>query len=139
MGHMQRYTYSATGALRWKRDVTEYADWARSLRAPLLDDRFQELQVPTRQHSGTYAHNISGHCACTQHTLLSRAVDEAMITWSQALGNVLVVAPAALLGLVEGSLRISHSAALKFIRLREDFKSARLPGGVSLAQAFADE
>lgn len=45
MGHMQRYTYSATGALRWKRDVTEYADWARALRAPLLDDRFQELQV----------------------------------------------------------------------------------------------
>jgi hypothetical protein len=55
------------------------------------------------------------------------------------LGNVLVVAPTALLGLVEGSLRISHSAALKFIRLREDFKSARLPGGVSLAQAFAEE
>ena len=64
---------------------------------------------------------------------------EAVLTWLQALGNVLVVAPAALLGLVEGSLRISHSAALKFIRLREDFKSARLPGGVSLAQAFADE
>jgi Exocyst complex component Sec10 len=51
VGHMQRYTYSATGALRWKRDVTEYADWARSLRAPLLDDRFQELQVPGRQHA----------------------------------------------------------------------------------------
>lgn len=100
MGHMQRYVYSATGALRWKRDVTEYADWARALRAPLLDDRFQELQ---------------------------------------ALGNVLVVAPTALLGLVDGSLRISHSAALKFIRLREDFKSARLPGGISLAQTFAED
>ncbi len=44
-GHMQRFVYSATGALRWKRDVTEYADWVRALRAPLLDDRFQELQV----------------------------------------------------------------------------------------------
>lgn len=57
----------------------------------------------------------------------------------QALGNVLVVAPTALLGLVDGSLRISHSAALKFIRLREDFKSARLSGGISLAQAFAED
>ncbi len=48
MGHMQRFTYSATGALRWKRDITEYADWARALRAPLLDDRFQELQVRSK-------------------------------------------------------------------------------------------
>lgn len=44
--HMQRFTYSATGALRWKRDLAEYAEWARALRAPLLSDRFQELQVP---------------------------------------------------------------------------------------------
>ncbi len=58
---------------------------------------------------------------------------------TQALGNVLVVAPTALLGLVDGSLRISHSAALNFIRLREDFKTARLPGGVSLADVFAED
>lgn len=77
-------------------------------------------------------HVRSMHC-CQELSIII------MIAWLQALGNVLVVAPAALLGLVEGSLRISHSAALKFIRLREDFKSARLPGGISLAQAFADE
>ena len=66
MGHMQRYTYSATGALRWKRDVTEYADWARSLRAPLLDDRFQELQVPVRQHRASWGCRscICGQCMC---------------------------------------------------------------------------
>lgn len=45
MAHMQRFTFSATGALRWKRDLSEYAEWARALRVPLLTDRFQELQV----------------------------------------------------------------------------------------------
>ena len=37
--HMQRFTYSATGALRWKRDVTEYAEVLRnshSLPRPML-------------------------------------------------------------------------------------------------------
>jgi hypothetical protein len=73
MGHMQRYTYSATGALRWKRDVTEYADWARSLRAPLLDDRFQELQVPVRQHAQWQLAPVLIACvanACAQGVLL---------------------------------------------------------------------
>ena len=32
--HMQRFTYSATGALRWKRDVTEYADVLRNSHSP---------------------------------------------------------------------------------------------------------
>ena len=45
MNHMQRYSYSATGALRWKRDMTEYCDWVHSLRAPLVDEKFEELQV----------------------------------------------------------------------------------------------
>ena len=79
MGHMQRYTYSATGALRWKRDVTEYADWARSLRAPLLDDRFQELQVPVRQQKWRQlaaALTAQVAKACTQHALLSGAVNK---------------------------------------------------------------
>ena len=43
--HMQRFTYSPAGALRWKRDLAEYAEWARALRVPLLSDRFQELQA----------------------------------------------------------------------------------------------
>ena len=45
LNHMQRYTYSATGALRWKRDVTEYVEWVRSLQAPLVDEKFEELQA----------------------------------------------------------------------------------------------
>lgn len=58
----------------------------------------------------------------------------------QALANVLVVSPEALLGLVDGSLRLGHQAALSFIRLREDFKSARLPPhNMTLAQQFAEE
>ena len=46
VAHMQRFSFSATGALQWKRDVSEYLDWVRTLRAPLLDEKFQELQVP---------------------------------------------------------------------------------------------
>ncbi len=34
LSHMQRFTYSATGALRWKRDVTEYADVLRNSHSP---------------------------------------------------------------------------------------------------------
>ena len=34
LGHMQRYCYSAMGALRWKRDVTEYADVLRASHSP---------------------------------------------------------------------------------------------------------
>lgn len=56
------------------------------------------------------------------------------------MAGLLVVAPEALLGLVDGSLRLSHQAALPFIRLREDFKSARLPPrNITLAQQFAEE
>jgi hypothetical protein len=45
LNHMQRYTYSAMGALRWKRDMTAYSEWVRSLHAPLVDEKFEELQV----------------------------------------------------------------------------------------------
>jgi hypothetical protein len=34
LSHMQRFTYTATGALRWKRDVTEYADVLRNSHSP---------------------------------------------------------------------------------------------------------
>jgi hypothetical protein len=34
LAHMQRYSYSATGALRWKRDITEYADVLRTAHSP---------------------------------------------------------------------------------------------------------
>lgn len=44
------------------------------------------------------------------------------------LANMLIVAPDSLVGLVEGSLRISHRQALLFIRLRDDFKTAKVEG-----------
>lgn len=34
VSHMQRYVHSAMGALRWKRDVTEYADILRNSHSP---------------------------------------------------------------------------------------------------------
>ena len=60
LGHMHRHVYSATGALRWKRDITEYADVlftahsppiAALARAPALQcmswvlDMFQGLRI----------------------------------------------------------------------------------------------
>ena len=56
----------------------------------------------------------------------------------QALVNVLVVAPESLLGLVDASLRMSHAQALKFISLREDWRTAR-GNGASLASVFASD
>lgn len=56
----------------------------------------------------------------------------------KALINVLIVAPESLLGLVDGSLRMSHAQALKFIRLREDWRTARV-SGVTLANVFASD
>lgn len=49
---------------------------------------------------------------------------------------MLVVAPESLLGLVDGSLRMSHAQALKYIRLRDDFKTAKVDGS-TLAVIFA--
>lgn len=52
---------------------------------------------------------------------------------------MLIVSPDALLPLVDGSLRIPRRAALGVIALREDFRTARLEGGASLAAAFSSE
>ncbi len=49
---------------------------------------------------------------------------------------MLIVAPDSLLGLVDSVLRISHAHALKFIRLREDFKTVKVDGK-SLETVFA--
>lgn len=51
------------------------------------------------------------------------------------LANVLVVAPDSLMALVNGTLRMPHQEALKYIRLREDFESAMVYGK-SLQQLF---
>ena len=54
---------------------------------------------------------------------------------------MLIVAPDSLLALVDGNLRISHRAALAYIQLREDFRTARVMGvgGASLAALFSSE
>ena len=41
--HMQRFTYSATGALRWKRDVTEYAEVLRNSHSPTTNAQVRPL------------------------------------------------------------------------------------------------
>lgn len=56
----------------------------------------------------------------------------------QALVNVLVLPPESLLGLVDGSLRMTHTQALKYIKLREDFKTAKVDG-MTLAAVFATD
>ncbi|CAD7697583.1 unnamed protein product [Ostreobium quekettii] len=56
----------------------------------------------------------------------------------QQLANVFIVAPESLVALVDGTLRMSHKEAMKYIHLREDFRSARVEGR-SLAQLFASD
>ncbi|BDA40569.1 Exocyst complex component 5 [Coccomyxa sp. Obi] len=99
VAHMQRYVYSAMGALRWKRDVTEYADILRNSHSPVTNAQMEELA---------------------------------------ALVNILLVSPDSLIGLVQTSLHMSHKQALQYIRLREDFASAKVDG-VPLAKIFSHE
>lgn len=89
--HMQNYTFSSTGVLRWKRDVTEYCD--------------------------------ALHLAVSSATSISEAFEDL----KEAV-NLLVVAPESLLALVDGSLRMSHSQALQYIHLRDDFRTAKVKG-----------
>ena len=55
-----------------------------------------------------------------------------------ALVNILLVAPDSLIGLVQSSLRMSHKQALQYIRLREDFATAKVDG-IPLAKLFSHE
>ena len=55
----------------------------------------------------------------------------------QGIVNVLVVSPESILPLVNGSLRMAHGEALKFVRLREDFDTARVEGR-TLGQLLAE-
>lgn len=43
LAHMQRFMYSAMGALRWKRDVTEYADILRNSHSPTTNAQVCQL------------------------------------------------------------------------------------------------
>jgi hypothetical protein len=87
LGHWQRFTFSASGGLRLKRDVSEYAEFVRSFKAPAVDEKFELL--------GT-------------------------------LVNVFIVAPDSLPTLVESSLKQARTEAMRFIELREDYRSAKI-------------
>eukprot|EP00798_Chlamydomonas_sp_ICE-L_P020332 gene20332-27092_t len=54
------------------------------------------------------------------------------------LTGVLLVAPESLVVLVNGTLRLSHSEAITYVRLRQDFPTAKIEGQ-SLEQMFAQE
>jgi hypothetical protein len=87
LAHWQRFTFSASGGLRLKRDVSEYAEFVRSFKAPAVDEKFELL--------GT-------------------------------LVNVFIVAPDSLPTLVDSSLKQARTEAMRFIELREDYRSAKI-------------
>ncbi|KAK9825577.1 hypothetical protein WJX74_007103 [Apatococcus lobatus] len=99
MTHMQHFSFSPAGALRWKRDVNEYTETLQVVRIQAIDEKMEELA---------------------------------------SMANMLVVAPDSLLGLVDSSMRISHRTALATIRLREDFRTAKV-GSSTLAAIFSGD
>ncbi|CAA6658071.1 unnamed protein product [Spirodela intermedia] len=86
LNHWQKFTFSASGGLRLKRDITEYGEFVRSFNAPSVDEKFEQLSI---------------------------------------IANVFIVAPESLASLFEGNPSIRQEA-LRFIQLREDFRSARI-------------
>lgn len=86
LSHWQKFTFSASGGLRLKRDITEYGEFVRSFNAPSVDEKFELLGI---------------------------------------MANVFIVAPESLAPLFEGTPSIRKDA-LRFIQLREDFKTAKI-------------
>ncbi|KAL3687513.1 hypothetical protein R1sor_013822 [Riccia sorocarpa] len=43
INHWLKFQFSASGGLRLKRDVSEYADFVRSFKAPVVDEKFEQL------------------------------------------------------------------------------------------------
>jgi len=84
--HWQKFTFSPSGGLRLKRDITEYGEYLRSFNAPSVDEKFELLGI---------------------------------------MANVFIVAPESLASLFEGTPSIKKDA-LKFIQLREDYRSAKI-------------
>lgn len=44
LSHMTRFTYSPTGALKWKKDVSEYAEVLASYGVPAADEDMSYMQ-----------------------------------------------------------------------------------------------
>ena len=131
--HMLRFTYSPLGALRWKRDVQEYAACLARAGAGAADARFEELQVCVRARM--FFSREGGCCRCTCCLRLPCAAGGPTpphppppppLSFAQALSNLLVVAPESLLPLVDGNLRLARRDALAYVQLRTDFRTARV-------------
>jgi len=86
LNHWQKFTFSPSGGLRLKRDITEYGDFVRSFNAPSIDEKFELLGI---------------------------------------VANVFIVAPESLASLFEGTPSIRKDA-LRFIQLRDDYKTAKI-------------
>ncbi|CAN6330905.1 unnamed protein product [Urochloa humidicola] len=86
LNHWQKFTFSPSGGLRLKRDITEYGDFVRSFNAPTIDEKFELLGI---------------------------------------VANVFIVAPESLASLFEGTPSIRKDA-LRFIQLRDDYKTAKI-------------
>lgn len=86
LNHWQKFTFSPSGGLRLKRDITEYGDFVRSFNAPSIDEKFEQLGI---------------------------------------VANVFIVAPESLASLFEGTPSIRKDA-LRFIQLRDDYKTAKI-------------
>ena len=66
------------------------------------------------------------------------AAVDAQFEWLQQMVNVLMVAPNSLLGLVDTTLRMSHKDAMRYIQLRDDFRTAKA-GGRTLREIFQQD
>ncbi|XP_074576193.1 exocyst complex component 5-like [Curcuma longa] len=87
VNHWQKFTFSPSGGLRLKRDITEYGEFVRSFNAPSIDEKFELLGI---------------------------------------VANAFIVAPESLASLFEGTPPSIRKDALRFIQLREDFKTAKI-------------
>ncbi|GJM87660.1 hypothetical protein PR202_ga03637 [Eleusine coracana subsp. coracana] len=45
LNHWQKFTFSPSGGLRLKRDITEYGEFVRSFNAPSIDEKFELLGI----------------------------------------------------------------------------------------------
>ena len=66
------------------------------------------------------------------------AAGQARLDRLASMANVLMVPVESLVGVVDSELRLTHRQALPFIRLRSDFRTARVEGA-SLEKLFSGD
>ena len=115
--HITRFTFSPAGALRLKRDMAAYIDTVRKFESSETLSQFETLQQLVNIFI-VAPESLIGYSLAVQ-----MAIEAIMVSYSR---------------LVDGSLRMSHKDALKYVQLREDFKTAKVDGQ-SLSQLFTSE